>query len=367
MAVHAHVDQPQAMQPLRLLEVDGTLTPGAIPQIDGDQVLGALRLMMLSRAFDDKGTSLQRQGRFGTFSAVRGQEASVVGSAIALDRQRDWIVPQYRELPALLHHGLPLRNFILYFSGHPAGGHIPEGVRLLPMQISLAAQLPQAVGLAWGLKLQGIDGVVLVYFGDGASSEGDFHEACNLAGVVKAPVVFFLQNNGWAISTPRARQSAALSLAARASGYGFEGVTVDGNDLLAVHAVTETAVARARAGQGPTLIESLTYRLGAHNTADDPTRYVDPDMLDSWRARDPILRVQRYLAAQGCWNDTIAAEMETDISHTLEQAFAAARDVPPPTSDDLFTHVYAQPTQRQLRQSREYAEAHNASAPRKRG
>ncbi len=355
------------MEPLRLLEADGTLRPGCVPLMESDQILGALRLMMLSRAFDDKGTSLQRQGRFGTFSAVRGQEASVVGSAIALDRERDWIVPQYRELPALLHHGLPLRNFILYFSGHPAGGHIPEGVRLLPMQISLAAQLPQAVGLAWGLTLQGINAVVLVYFGDGASSEGDFHEACNLAGVVKAPIVFFLQNNGWAISTPRARQSAARSLAGRAAGYGFEGVTVDGNDLLAVHAVTQAAVARARAGLGPTLIESLTYRLGAHNTADDPTRYVDPDTLGSWLARDPIVRVQRYLTEQGRWNDTIAAEMEADISHTLEEAFAAARDVPPPTPDDLFTHVYAQPTQRQLRQAGEYAEAHDAKPPRKRG
>jgi pyruvate dehydrogenase E1 component alpha subunit len=337
------------------LEPNGKLVDGAISPMDDEQIFRALRLMMLSRAFDAKGISLQRQGRFGTFSPVRGQEASVVGSAFALDPTRDWIVPQYRELPALLHHGLPLERFILYFNGHPAGGYIPDEVRLLPIQISLAAQLPHAVGLAWGLQLQEIDGVVLTYFGDGASSEGDFHEACNLAGVVKAPVVFFLQNNGWAISTPRSRQSAARTLAERAMGYGFNGVVVDGNDLFAVYAVTAAAVQRARGGFGPTLIESQTYRLGAHNTADDPTRYVSQEMLNAWSDRDPILRVQRYLASRGCWNDDTESKFRDDISRTIDQALAAARAVPPPTAEDLFEHTYAELTQRQVRQLREYA------------
>lgn len=342
------------VMPLRLLEPDGMLSEDRTSPMEDEQVLHALRLMMLSRAFDAKGISLQRQGRFGTFSPVRGQEASVVGSAFALDATRDWIVPQYRELPALLHHGLPLERFILYFNGHPAGGHIPEGVRLLPIQISLAAQLPQAVGLAWGLHLQELDGVVLTYFGDGASSEGDFHEACNLAGVMKAPVIFFLQNNGWAISTPRSRQTAARTFAERAPGYGFNGIVVDGNDLLAVYAATAAAVERARAGLGPTLIESQTYRLGAHNTADDPTRYVSQAILDSWSDRDPILRVQRYLTARGCWSDDAASEMHEDISRTIDQALAVARAVPPPAPEDLFKHIYAELTERQARQLREY-------------
>ena len=322
--------------------------------MDDDHALRALRLMMFSRAFDDKGTSLQRQGRFGTFSAVRGQEASVVGSAFALDPAKDWIAPQYRELPALINQGYPLEHFILYFSGHPAGCAIPEGVRILPIQISLAAQLPQAVGLAWGLRMQGSDAVVVVYFGDGASSEGDFHEACNLAGVVKAPVIFFLQNNGWAISTPRSRQSAARTFAERAPGYGFDGVVVDGNDLLAVYEVTSAAVARARAGEGPTLIESQTYRLGAHNTADDPTRYIQQDVLDSWKEKDPIVRVQRYLASRGKWDDSIEAKIAAEIAEEVDQAFVNARAVAPPTPEDLFTHVYAEPTARQQRQLREY-------------
>ncbi len=264
-----------APDPVRLLGTDGVLLPGAEPGLDDDAVLEALSLMRLSRAFDEKGFALQRQGRFGTFSPVRGQEASVVGAALALDPARDWVVPQYRELPALLRQGLPLETLMLYFTGHPAGGRIPDGVNLLPIQISLAAQLPQAVGLAWGLKLQGAPGVVVVFVGDGASSEGDFHESLNLAGVVGAPVVFLLQNNGWAISTPRSRQSRARTLAERGPGYGVPGVLVDGNDLLAVHGVVAAAVERARSGGGPTLVETLTYRIGAHNTADDPTRYVD--------------------------------------------------------------------------------------------
>ncbi|TAM78269.1 pyruvate dehydrogenase (acetyl-transferring) E1 component subunit alpha [bacterium] len=309
--------------------------------------------MMLSRAVDDKGVSLQRQGRFGTFSTVKGQEASVVGSAVALDPSRDWVVPQYRELPALLRQGLPLEHFILYYQGHPAGGRIPEGVRLLPIQISIAAQLPHAVGLAWGLALQGSDAVVLAYFGDGASSEGDFHEACNLAGVVRAPVIFFLQNNGWAISTPRSRQSSARTLAERAPGYGFDGVVVDGNDLFAVYAATSQAVERARAGRGPTLIESQTYRFGAHNTADDPTRYGHGDTLSGWIERDPVTRVQRYLAARGQWSDEIEVQVRHGIAATIDGALAAARSVPPPAAADLFTHTYAELTPRQVRQLRQ--------------
>jgi pyruvate dehydrogenase E1 component alpha subunit len=343
-----------AIVPLQILKPDGTLASSGVSSLNDNEVLSALRLMMLSRAFDHKGISLQRQNRFGTFSPVYGQEASVVGSAFALDPSRDWVVPQYRELPALLHHGLPLEQFILYFSGHPAGGAIPAGVRLLPMQISLAAQLPHAVGLAWGLRLQSIDGVVLTYFGDGATSEGDFHEACNLAGVVKAPVIFFLQNNGWAISTPRERQSAARTLAERAPGYGFDGVLVDGNDLLAVYEVTKAAVERARRGLGPTLIESLTYRLGPHNTSDDLTRYVPSDVLDSWRNLDPILRVQHYLAARGSWNKGIECEVEAMISDVIEKALGTAHAVPEPTIEDLFKHTCAELTDRQLQQLREY-------------
>ncbi len=333
-----------------VLDAAGALAPGAAAPLGDADVLAALRLMKLSRAFDAKGASLQRQGRFGTFSQVGGQEASVVGSAWALDPARDWIVPQYRELPALLRHGYPLAHFIRYFQGNPAGGAIPAGVNMLPIQISIAAQLPHAVGLAWGLKRQKKDAVVLVYFGDGASSEGDFHEACNLAGLVGAPVVFFLQNNGWAISTPRSKQSAGRTLAERAPAYGFPGTVVDGNDLFAVYAETARAVSRARNGGGPTLIESVTRRTGPHNTADDPTRYVDPGDAELWRALDPIERVERYLVQRSGEHRARIAAFDVDVADEIERALADAGGGDAVNLGQLFAHVYAEPPARLLRQ-----------------
>jgi len=336
-----------------VLDPSGALAPGATAPLGDDEVLAALRLMKLSRAFDAKGASLQRQGRFGTFSQVGGQEASVVGSAWALDPARDWIVPQYRELPALLRHGYPLSHFIRYFQGNPAGGAIPDGVNILPIQISIAAQLPHAVGLAWGLKRQAKDAVVLVYFGDGASSEGDFHEACNLAGLVGAPVVFFLQNNGWAISTPRRKQSAGRTLAERAPAYGFPGEQVDGNDLFAVYVAASRAVSRARSGDGPTLIESVTRRLGPHNTADDPTRYVDPADAEHWRALDPIDRLERYLVQRSGDHRARIAAFDADVAGEIERALEAAAEGDSPSADQLFAHVYAEPPVRLARQRAE--------------
>ncbi|WP_454197316.1 thiamine pyrophosphate-dependent dehydrogenase E1 component subunit alpha [Nocardia sp. Marseille-Q1738] len=342
-----------AAQPHRVLAPDGKLYPDAVPTLGDEQIRAALELMLFSRAFDDKGFSLQRQGRFGTFSPVRGQEASVVGSALALSPDQDWIVPQYREFPALIRHGLPLENFMLTFLGDPRGGAIPPDVRILPIQIGLAAQLPQAVGLAWGLRRQGLDGVVLAYIGDGGSSEGDFHEACNLAGVLGAPIVFLLQNNGWAISTPRAGQSAAVTLAARAVGYGFPGTLVDGNDLLAVHAVVSAAVERARSGNGPTLVESLTYRIGDHNTADDAGRYRPDTDLEHWRRLDPIARVVAHLEGRGLWD---AGRQDHAVAAARERIDAAVRTVeqlPPPGIAALFDNVAADPSTRQQRQRAE--------------
>lgn len=348
------VPSSETVNPFSLVSVDGTLSIDEPPMSDSE-VIDALRYMVLTRIFDEKAIKLQRQGRFGTFASVRGQEASVMGAATALNPHRDWMVPQYRELPALVRHGLPIENFALYFMGHPAGGGIPDNVKVLPIQISLAAQLPHAVGLAWGLRKQGDDGVVITFFGDGASSEGDFHESLNLAGVTKAPVIFFLQNNGWAISTPRSAQSAARTLAERGPGYGVEGVLVDGNDLLAVHQVTAEAVAKARAGGGPTLIESLTWRAGAHNTADDPTKYLDVEEAEGWIERDPITRVEKYLRLRNAWDDdkdaTLRADCEAEVARAIDVAFST----PPPTSDALFEHVYADPPQRIQAQRKEWA------------
>jgi pyruvate dehydrogenase E1 component alpha subunit len=336
----------------RILAPDGGVPDGYRPPLSEAELLAVYRLMRLSRRVDERAFNLQRQGRLGTFSPVHGQEASVVGSAWALDPVRDWVVPQYRELPAMLRHGYTLERFFLYFKGNPEGNRMPEAVNLLPYQISLAAQLPHAVGLAWGLRHQGREGVVCVYFGDGASSEGDFHEACNLAGLRRAPVIFLLQNNRWAISTPVTKQTAAVSFAARAPGYGFPGELVDGNDFFAVYEATRAAVERARAGDGPTLIETRTYRMGPHNTADDPTRYVDPDELEAYRALDPIARLRAYLEDAGVLTPGLEDRMREEIERELEVALRAAEAAATARPEQVFDHVYADPPARLAGQRR---------------
>jgi len=337
-------------EPLRLLAPDGTLAPGHVPGLD---LLDAWRAMLRSRVCDERCFSLQRQGRMGTFSPVAGEEAAVVGSAWALDPARDWIVPQYRELPAMLRQGYRLAQALQYYRGDPAGSRIDPGAHVLPFQISLAAQIPHAVGLAWGLRHQGSDAVVMTYFGEGASSEGDAHEALNLAGVRRAPVVFVLKNNGWAISTPVRKQSATTSFAARAAGYGIAGEAVDGNDLFAMHDACSRAVARARAGDGPTLIEARTYRMGPHNTSDDPTRYVDAAELEERRALDPVARVRRYLLAEGLVDAASEEELVAALRADFDAAFAEIEVRPSAGSDALFDHVYAAPPERLEQQRRE--------------
>ena len=333
-----------------LLDENGKLRKGAKAPMSDDQALDALRVMTLARVFDEKSFSLQRQGRLGTFAPIFGQEASILGPALALDPAHDWVVPQYRESPALFSQGFPMERLALYRLGFQLGANVPDDVGILPHQISLAAQIPHGVGLAWGLKLQGKDGVVAVYFGDGASSEGDFHESCNLAGVTSAPVLFVLQDNGWAISTPRAIQTATADFAARAPGYGFSGVTVDGNDLFALYAVASEAVARGRAGDGPTLIESRTYRMAPHTTADDPTRYVDAGELEKWKAKDPIERVQKYLAAKGKWDAAAGAAMREACEAEVEQAYEKAFAHPAPEPAEVYDNVFAERTPQLERQ-----------------
>jgi pyruvate dehydrogenase E1 component alpha subunit len=346
---------PRAAAGIRqcLDEHGNPVAEGAEGIMRDDQVVEALRWMLLSRAFDARATTLQRQGRFGTYSPVKGQEASVVGTAMALDPARDWVVPSYRELPALARQGYPLDRMFAGYMGKVRYARIPDGVRVLPNQVALATQLPHAVGLAWGLKLQHLDSVVMPYFGDGASSEGDFHEALNLAGVTQAPVVFVLQNNQWAISTSRAVQSAVEFFSVRAAGYGFPGVTVDGNDLLAVYSAAEEAVVRARAGGGPTLIETITYRLSFHNTTDNPREYLPEGWLEEAEKKDPILRLERWLTSRGLWDEGARAAMEGEIAEQMDAALAAAAAAPAVRPGDVFADVYADPPERLLRQRRE--------------
>jgi pyruvate dehydrogenase E1 component alpha subunit len=328
-------------------------TAARIDAMPIEQVVEGLRYMKLSRAFDARATALQRQGRFGTFSPVKGQEASVVGTSLPLDPRVDWVVPYYREFPAVVRQGMPLDRIICGYMGRVKSSVIPDDVNVLPNQVALATQLPHAVGLAWGLKLQGKPGIVMAYLGEGASSEGDFHEACNLAGVTRAPVVFVLQNNQWAISTSASVQSACERYALRAEGYGFPGVTVDGNDLFAVYEAAVAAVARARAGEGPTLIETITYRLSFHNTTDNPQMYLPEGWLEEAEKKDPIPRVERWLSERGLWDDAARTAMEGEIAEEIDAAVAAALASPAVRPADLFDNVYAELPERVKRQREE--------------
>jgi pyruvate dehydrogenase E1 component alpha subunit len=335
---------------LRVLNPDGTVVAGATPRMDEEFLLEALRWMQLSRLYDERATAMQRQGRWGVYSPVMGQEAAVVGSMMPLEPERDWLVPQYRETVAYVHHGYPLERITANYLGKPLSGRIPDGVNVLPTQVALAAQLQHATGLAWGLKLQKRPGIVMTYIGDGGSSEGDFHEALNLAGVLRAPIVFFMQNNQWAISTPRRLQSAAPSFSLRAAGYGFPGVEVDGNDVLAVYAASVDAVERARAGEGPTLIEAVTYRMSFHNTTDDPSRYRDQAEFEQAKQRDPIARVTAYLTALGLWDEKRERDLKGALNAEIDAAVASALAMPAVRPEQVFENVYERAPERVRRQ-----------------
>jgi pyruvate dehydrogenase E1 component alpha subunit len=315
-------------------------TAGDIDGVPPAVIREGLRRMIAARVFDTKAIAMHRRGKLGTFPPCAGQEASFVGAALALDRERDWIVPQYREIPALVAHGAPLEGIILYYMGDPAGGWWPGSVNALPFQISIAAQLPQAVGIAWGLKRRATGGAVLAFVGDGGTSEGDFHESANLAGVQQCPVVFFVSNNGWAISTPRARQTAAASFADRAIGYGYDGVTVDGTDLLAVYRTVSEALATARAGR-PVIVESLTYRVGPHSTVDDPRVYRSEDEVVPWRQSDGYDRLALRARESGLWSDTDELAAREEATREVDAAFERAQAAFKPATRQLGEHVWA--------------------------
>ncbi len=328
------------MELQRILDPDGQLV--AESPLDVEDVARLYGYMVAARTYDRKCTALQRQGRLATYASFEGQEAAQVGTAAAL-RPDDWMVASYRDAAAMWVHGYPWVNLVLGRTGDERGGSPPDGVTVLPPSITVGAHLLHAVGLGWAAALQGEDRIAATYFGDGATSEGDFHEAMNFAAVFRTPTVFVCQNNGWAISLPRDRQTASATIAQKADAYGMPGVLVDGNDLLACFAAATEAAARARAGDGPTLLEALTYRLGPHTTADDPGRYRDDAEVAEWRRRDPLARVRRYLEALGAWDDDRQAAAEEQASADLEAAVAAAEALPPLDAGEMFAGMFAEP------------------------
>lgn len=315
------IDLPYATIPyVSILNEEGKLDEGLEPDIPKADLKRLFRTMVLSREYDQRRLKLQRQGRIGTFAPAWGQEAAQVGSAYCL-KDSDWFVPSFREVGIALWRGMKLENDLLWAAGVEEGMEVAE--RDMPVAIPIASQVCHAVGLAWGSRLQGRDDVAVVYFGDGATSHGDFHEGANFAPVVEAPLVLFCQNNQYAISVPRAWQTASGTLAQKAIAYGMPGIQVDGNDILAVIHATAEAVARARAGKGPTLIEAVTYRMSVHTTADDPSKYRSKDEEEVWAVKDPITRFNDYLVGKGVLAEdehaAIAEEVRLEISEAVKR------------------------------------------------
>jgi pyruvate dehydrogenase E1 component alpha subunit len=327
---------------VRLVAPDGAAIGDADVGLSAEQLRQLLRLMIRARRLDRECVALQRQGELTVYPPFEGQEAAQVGSAFALEPD-DFVFPSFRELAAAIARGVDAVEYLQYHRGTWHGGpYDPIANRFAPICVPVATQIVHAVGWALGAKLDGAGRCALAYFGDGAASEGDFHEAANLAAVYRAPAVLFCQNNAWAISVPLSEQVAA-PIASRAAGFGFPGVRVDGNDVLAVYAVTRAAVERARSGDGPTLIEAVTYRIGPHTTADDPSRYRDEAEVAAWRERDPIERFRRFLLGRGVLDDGATAAMESEADAWVADVRAGLSALGTPPASEIFDHVFAEP------------------------
>jgi pyruvate dehydrogenase E1 component alpha subunit len=337
------LDIPCRVDHISILNEFGELDKELEPDLSDELLLKLHRAMLLGRRFDERLLQLQRQGRIGTFGPIKGQEASQIGAVAAL-RPSDWLVPSFREMAAELWRGKKLENVVLLYGGYNEGGVIDEEQNTLPVAIPVASQTLHAAGIAYAIKYRKKDDVAMVFFGDGATSEGDFHEAMNFAGVFQIPVVFVCQNNHWAISIPRSKQTRSKTLAQKALAYGLPGVQVDGNDVLAVYTAAKAAVDRARAGDGPTMIECITYRMSVHTTADDPKRYRKEAEVDEWIKRDPITRFQKYLRDKNLLTEDKINSLEEQIKDEIKEAVQKAEQVMEQKVDPLlmFDYVFAE-------------------------
>ena len=328
----------QAPDVTQVVAPDGTVD-GEV-ELSAADVTDIYRLQVLARTFDEKAVSLHRQGRIGTYAPLQGQEAAQVGAAYALSAD-DYCFPTYRDHAMYLTRGHSLRNVLLHLAG--AGNYVdredPEGLRTFPPTIPIATQLPHAVGVGMAADYDDDDAVALASFGDGATSEGDFHEAMNFAGVYDAPVVFLCQNNQYAISVPMERQTASATIAQKADAYGFDGVRIDGNDVFAVYRTVSEALERARRGE-PVLVEAVTYRQGAHTTTDDPSQYRDEAEVEAWAEKDPIERTREYLESEHGWTEDDEQELRDDVERRVAEAVDAAEAHDGFDTDAMFDHVY---------------------------
>jgi pyruvate dehydrogenase E1 component alpha subunit len=324
---------------LEILDKDGKADKALLPDLSGDRMVALYTDMVKIRKYDEKALNLQRQGRIGTYGSIRGQEAAQAGLAHAIESE-DWIIPSFREHGLMILRGIPAHYIYAFWKGDERGSIIPDDVNCLPTSIPVGSQLLHATGVGLALKLKGQRSAAIGFAGDGATSEGDFHEALNFAGVFRTPTVFFIQNNQWAISVPFKQQTAAASIAQRADSYGIPGIQVDGNDVLAVYAASKEALERARSGEGPTLIEALTYRMESHTTADDASRYRPDEDLEYWRARDPIDRMHKYLLSRRLWNAGREEALQKEAAALVEEEVAKLEAMAAPNPSDIFDHMY---------------------------
>ncbi|HXY56288.1 MAG TPA: thiamine pyrophosphate-dependent enzyme, partial [Nitrososphaerales archaeon] len=319
-----------------LLGKDPNLAPGTLMRMYGQLVFG--------RLFDDKASNLSTLREIGTYAPGRGQEGCQIGAANALDKE-DWYVPMYRDSAGMIAFGMPPVKLLLYWGGDERGMQIPERLNMLPIAVPVATQLPHAVGLAMAKRMQGEKSVTFVVTGDGGTSKADFHESLNFAGVNDLPVVFGVENNQWAISVKRNKQTASKTIAQKAVAYGFEGILVDGNDVIASYEATKYAVDKARRGGGPTLIEYSTYRLGPHTTAElVSNKLKEPEEVAEWEKRSPIVRFEKYLRSKGMLDDRTKEQVAANAQMRLAEAVGEYRNIAPPDPTSMFDYVFASPT-----------------------
>ncbi|MFN8670542.1 MAG: pyruvate dehydrogenase (acetyl-transferring) E1 component subunit alpha [Candidatus Sericytochromatia bacterium] len=335
---------------IQFLREDGTLVENYTPELTNEELKYLYTLMVNTRTYEEKSLKLQRTGRIGFYIGCKGQEASHIGSAYVL-KDSDWFFPSYRNHGILLLKGMSLKSIICQMIGNEGdpckGRQMPchfsynePNFKFVSISSPLATQLPHAVGAAYAAKYLGKKDVTITYFGEGSTSEGDFHVSVNFAGVYKTPTVFICENNQWAISVPIERQTAAESIAIKAKAYGIPGVKVDGNDIMAVHHVAKKAVERARNGEGPTLIESFTYRLGSHSSSDDATRYRPQEVHEKWVNKDPIIRLELYLKNNNILSEEEIKAIYEKSENDLNEAIKEAEKLPSPKLDTLFYDVY---------------------------
>jgi pyruvate dehydrogenase E1 component alpha subunit len=352
---------PCRVESLAVLSADGTLDKDLEPQIPDGDLKRLFRTMLATRRLDERCLHLQRQGRLGTYAPCRGQEATPLGAAYLL-REDDWLVPSYREVAAYLWRGWPMHLIFIYWGGHELGAAPPDGINDLPYCVPIATQCQYAMGIAWGCKLRNDNTVCVCFVGDGGTSQGDFHEAMNFATVFQVPLVMIVQNNHWAISLPRHRQTASQTIAQKAFAYGIDAFQVDGNDILSVIVAAREAIEKARTGGGPTLIEAVTYRLAMHTTADDPRKYRTDEEVAAWEGRDPLLRFRDYLRKKKLIDEKIEAMLEEEIRAEIDQAVATYEKYQPDPYE-FFKYMYQEMTPELQRQMGELKKSLEGEQP----